>query len=88
MALMPQPLSWGERMELAQRLRREAAEKIAEAERIEKGLEDDQNAVWEAVQKMRAKQVPNAEFRPTHAASSREVAPGTPGYAGDNNGEA
>lgn len=55
MALMPQPLSWGERMELAQRLRREAAEKIAEAERIEKGIEDDQNAVLEAVQKMRAK---------------------------------
>ena len=60
--LVPQPLSWGDRMELAQRLRREAAEKIAEAERIEKGLEDDQNAVWEAVQKMRAKQVPNAEL--------------------------
>lgn len=40
-------------MELAQRLRREAAEKITEAERIEKGLEDDQNKVWEAVQKMK-----------------------------------
>lgn len=61
MALMPQPLSWGERMELAQRLRREAAEKITEAERIEKGLEDDQNKVWEAVQKMRRDGGPNAK---------------------------
>lgn len=59
MALIPQPLSWGERMELAQRLRREAAEKITEAERIEKGLEDDQNKVWEAVQKMKRETVPN-----------------------------
>ncbi len=60
MALMPQPLSWGERMELAQRLRREAAEKITEAERIEKGLEDDQNKVWEAVQKMKRGGGPNS----------------------------
>ncbi|MHB1097973.1 MAG: hypothetical protein ACYCZR_00330 [Burkholderiales bacterium] len=47
-------------MELAQRLRREAAEKITEAERIEKGLEDDQNKVWEAVQKMKRGETPNA----------------------------
>lgn len=56
---MPNKELCGDRMELAQRLRREAAEKITEAERIEKGLEDDQNKVWEVVQKMKRGETPN-----------------------------
>lgn len=35
------PLSWGERLTLANALRREAAEKISEAQRIEAGLQAD-----------------------------------------------
>ena len=46
----PKPLSWSERMELAQSLRKEAAEKIAEAQRIEDGLSADQDAVYAAVE--------------------------------------
>lgn len=51
----PKPLSWGERMELAQSLRKEAAEKIAEAQRIEDGLSADQDAVYAAVEAARAR---------------------------------
>ena len=45
------PLSWGERMALANTLRREAAEKIVEAQRIEDGLQADQDAVYAAIEK-------------------------------------
>ena len=60
------PLSWGERMALANNLRREAAEKIAEAQRIEDGLQADQDAVYESIEK--SKMTPNAELRPLDAA--------------------
>jgi hypothetical protein len=42
-------------MELAQSLRKEAAEKIAEAQRIEGGLSADQDAVYAAVEAARAR---------------------------------
>lgn len=81
----PKPLSWGERMELAQSLRKEAAEKIAEAQRIEDGLSADQDAVYAAVEaawaRIEAKKVgdgdtaterPNKEVRGAEQASPAE----------------
>lgn len=49
------PLSIPERHALAEQLRREAAEKIAEAERIEAGLEADANEMVTAIERALAK---------------------------------
>lgn len=46
----PKPLSWGDRMELARELRKEAAEKVAEAQRIEDDLSAEQDAVYAAME--------------------------------------
>lgn len=58
------PLSMWERRALAAQLRREAAEKIKEAERIEEGCKADEDEWLEALNKAIAKQggmVPNAK---------------------------
>ena len=61
--MLYQPLSLHERRALAEQLRREAAEKIKEAERIEVGVKADEDEWLAAVEKAVAKQsgqVPNA----------------------------
>lgn len=45
------PFSYAERRDMVTELRKEAQELLDEAERIQKGLDADEEEIWRAVQK-------------------------------------
>lgn len=75
------PLYTQETLEKAVIAEREACAKVCEAERLEDPCKGEEEAHERAIDNCVAaiRERSNAEFRPTRAASSREVAPGMEG---------